>query len=241
MTRRGRILVISVVGLFVISVVGLFVACVATAAPAPEDKPFVAGWDKPTDPDHDCDFHVEAGKLTITVPGKEHDLSIERDRMNAPRVLRGVSGDFTVQVRVAGKFNPSAESDANDRVSFLGAGLLMWVDDKTYIRLERAALSRDEVTRTYASFELRDKGEWVRQGDASVLPLEDRDTYLRLTRKGNKVAGAVSQDGSKWTELEAMTVDLPEKLKVGVAAVSTSKKEMAPTFDRFELTEERNR
>src|SRR4051812_31099083 len=88
----------------------------ASAAPVPGEKPFQTSWDPPTDPDGDCTFQRVEGKLTITLPGSDHDLGIERGRMNAPRLLRDVEGDFVVQVRVGGLFRPSTESGAVQRV-----------------------------------------------------------------------------------------------------------------------------
>jgi hypothetical protein len=61
-------------------------------------------WGDSVDPDNDCKFRVDAGKLHIMVPGKPHRLSIERGSTNAPRVLHAVEGDFTAEVEVSGAF-----------------------------------------------------------------------------------------------------------------------------------------
>ena len=45
--------------------------------------PFDSGWDK-VDPDRDCKFTPDKGRLTIEAPAKAHDLSVEFGRMNAP-------------------------------------------------------------------------------------------------------------------------------------------------------------
>ena len=208
----------------------------AAPAPVPENKPFVTGWDKPVDPDGDCEFIRENGKLTIRVPGKDHDLGIERGLMNSPRLLQDVEGDFTVQVRIKGVFNPSPDSTSAERISFRGAGLLLWESEKTYIRLERAALFKGEGVHRYANWELRHNGEWVLAGKESTLGLEEKDTYLRLQRKGDKVLASVSQDGKKWNDLEPIEIKLPEKLKIGVSAGGTSSDKFEPTFDQYELT-----
>src|SRR4051812_29851138 len=106
----------------------LALACAANAAepePDPEPNPFESGWDKPTDPDKDCKFRREKSGLTITVPGKDHDLSAERKMMNSPRLLRDVEGDFIATVRVGGDFTPSLNSTTPQRVPFVGAGLVL--------------------------------------------------------------------------------------------------------------------
>lgn len=213
----------------------LALACAAFAGePDPEPNAFHDGWDKPTDPDKDCAFKKEKGGLTITVPGKDHGLAIERGRMNAPRLLREVTGDFVAEVRVSGAFTPSATSTAAGRTPFPGAGLVLVADEKTYVRLERAAFRRDEVS-TYANWELRQDGKWVLGGDASVCPLQQKATHLRLERRGDKLLASVSEDGKEWKALPPLEVKLPAKLKLGVTANSTCTDPFSPHFDRFRL------
>jgi regulation of enolase protein 1 (concanavalin A-like superfamily) len=211
-------------------------ACAALAAdtdPDPEPNPFATGWNKPIDPDKDCKFKGESGGLTITVPGKDHDLAIQR-LFNSPRLLRDVEGDFVVEVRVGGKFVPSLAATTSERVPFVGAGLVVMADDKNYVRLERAALRRGEV-QTYANWELWRDGKWELAGTVSACPLKEKQTYLRLERKGDRLLASVSEDGKKWTELPAQELKLPAKVKVGVAAGTTSTETFAPHYDRFKL------
>jgi regulation of enolase protein 1 (concanavalin A-like superfamily) len=218
-------------------VVGL-AAAAALAAPAPTNKPFVTGWDRPVDPDKDCKFLFEKDSLVIEVPGKDHDLGIERGLMNSPRVLRDVEGDFVAQVRVRGTFEPSENSTSTERIPFVGAGLLLMASEQTYVRLERAALRNDGV-KTYANWELREDGKWVLAGAVKVCPLEDKDTYLRLERQGDKLLASVSQDGDKWTELKPLELKLPAKLKLGVSGGGTSTEVFAPRFDQFSLKQKK--
>ncbi len=215
----------------------LALACAALASdngPDPEPNPFQDGWDKPIDPDKDCKFRRQRGGLTIAVPGKDHGLAFERGRMNAPRLLRTVEGDFLIQVRVSGALTPSDLSSAPSRVPFLGAGLVLMASEKTYVRLERAAFRRDMVS-TYANWELRRDGDWVLAGDASVCPLKGEAAYLRLERKGDSLLASVSEDGKEWKQLPALELKLPAKLKLGVTANSTCTEPFSPHFDRFEL------
>src|SRR5690349_8072593 len=66
-------------------------------------------WGKRLDPDKDCRFDRFKERLIISIPKKDHDLAIEQDVMNAPRVLHDVEGDFSLQVRVQCTFRLSAE------------------------------------------------------------------------------------------------------------------------------------
>lgn len=75
-----------------------------------------------TDPDMDCEFSLSAKKISITVPGTIHDLHPARG-MNAPCVLRSVTGDFTVQVKVTADFQPGRTSEGRG-APFNGAGIL---------------------------------------------------------------------------------------------------------------------
>src|SRR5947209_9057939 len=97
---------------------GLTFGMYADDGPRPADQRAAAqpprlvlrGWGTAIDPDGDCKFTVAKDALTITVPGTDHALCIEQNRMNAPRVLRSVEGDFICQVKVSGKYPTGASS-----------------------------------------------------------------------------------------------------------------------------------
>src|SRR5262245_31921936 len=94
------------------------------AAPVPPPKPAKAsgpwfdGWDKPVDPKGDCRFERKGDRLTLTVPGKgAHTLdegpgNVVKATSTAPRLLRDVEGDFTIQVRVGGGMDGPARRGA---------------------------------------------------------------------------------------------------------------------------------
>jgi regulation of enolase protein 1 (concanavalin A-like superfamily) len=210
-------------------------ACVVVAAPAPKTKPFETGWDKPVDPDGDCKFLRDNDGFTIEVPAKDHWLAIEAGRMNAPRLLRDVEGDFIVEVRVRGEFHPSVES-AHEQAAFVWAGLLLMKDKNTYVRFERAASWRRGNVQSYDNGELREEGRAGSGGmKVLVVALEDKDTFLRLERQGDKLLGSISQDGKEWHTVAQFEVKLPAKVKIGVAACTLQSKAFAPRFDRFQL------
>lgn len=52
---------------------GLLLCTLPLQAKAPHS---IAGWGIVTDPDGDCSIVAKGGKLTVTVPGTVHDLSI---------------------------------------------------------------------------------------------------------------------------------------------------------------------
>ncbi len=120
------------------------------------------GWGVVVDPDGDCQIGLEKETLTISVPAKMHDLSIEVDNMNAPRVLREMEGDFIAQLKVSGKVRHTGNRTSEHYFAYHGAGLLLWQDERNYIRLERASVNREgEGVFHYANFELRKDGKRV--------------------------------------------------------------------------------
>lgn len=59
---------------------------------------------------------------------------------------------------------------------------------------------------------------------SEVRPLKDGPTHLRLERRGSKLVVSFSQKGvEEWRALEQQKVDLPRKLKVGVAALNLTR------------------
>jgi hypothetical protein len=103
--------------------VALLLTCAALAAPAPE--PFVSGWGNPVDPDRDCKISRGGNALTIQMPGSDHDYDPIRKRLNAPRLLRDMEGDFKIQIRVLIDCCPSTQSTVKGQPSYVAAGFLL--------------------------------------------------------------------------------------------------------------------
>ena len=201
-----------------------------------EDALEIKGWGRVTDPDGDCKVFVEEGRLTIAIPGTVHALSAERGQMNAPRILREVAGDFIAEAKVSGVAPPQAPSLVRERRPFCASGLILWQDDRTYIRLERAGMVLNDEGVIYANFESREHGRFERAGDANELPLDGEETYLRLERRGKMVLASVSTDGRSWKSLEPLAVDLPERVRVGVAATHNTSAPFRPRLGGYKLS-----
>jgi serine/threonine protein kinase len=189
--------------------------------PRPAGRQIVPGWGEFVDPDKDCVWTQIQDVVTVFVPGKDHDLMAERSKMNAPRILRSVEGDFIVQVHVSGSLSPQKPSQ-KVTVPYHGAGLLLMQDEQTYVRLERACYVA-EARIVYVCCEIRLGGRIV----SSLLPVthqleEEADVVLRLERIGDRILSAFSQGGGNWVYLETKALPLPPSLLVGVAAINTS-------------------
>lgn len=209
-----------------------------------EDKPVqsIKGWGTVVDPAGDCKVVEKEGKVTITVPGTHHDLN-PTPRFNnvlAPRVLQEVEGDFTVQVVVDAFPRPAASTASSKAgISFVAGGLLVWQDDKNFVRLLRAA--NGDRGSLFGHLEIYRDGKFIGDGYARITG--DKATYLKLTRTGKAFSFAVSADGKSWSDIrgrttDLSTIDLPKKLQVGIAATNATTKEFAPQFEGFSVTGE---
>jgi regulation of enolase protein 1 (concanavalin A-like superfamily) len=210
----------------------------ASGGAGPEEV-WIDGWGRFIDPDNDCAWRARDGKLTILVPGSDHDLGIVRNLMNAPRALQPVDGDFVLEVTVAGSFRPWDQAGPEDYWPFHGAGLLLFGDEDTFVRLERATARVGKID-VYCNYELRSKQEARLTSVQTAADYQLRDsvaTRLQLRREGGRVLGAVAQEDETWRELPPIAVTLPDRVQVGVAAVTTSTEAFAPVF--YGLTLER--
>ena len=168
----------------------------------PNDLP---GWGRVIDPWRDCDISLdrENDRLNIRVPGTPHVLSAEVPQlpMNAPRVVRGVRGDFTANVRVLGQLEPG-RSRTTHYNPYHGAGLIVWQDPSNYLRLERAVGTIDGRHHPYVNYELREGGLLaVTRG----FTIGDGTLYLKLRRQGNAFSAWYSFDGRRWVGLGGST------------------------------------
>jgi hypothetical protein len=226
-----------------IALLSVLSCCAVVAAPVPAAKPFTSDWDKPVDPYRDCKFIPEKDALTIEVPGGDHDLDFKRDRRTAPRVLHDVEGDFEVQVRVQGELNPTRKSSSTGVPSSVTAGLLLLFPDGNCVRLDFGA---DRGIRGHRECvyvrHLFTKGggmyaSWHNTWDKWPLPKPADRAYLKLVRRGGSLWAFLGADGINYTQLVPFgATRLPKRVKVGLAAYSTSTDPFKVRFDQFKLT-----
>lgn len=169
-------------------------------------KEWPVGWEW-IDPDrhpptpHDTRMAV----LHVTVP-KAKDLSLERD--TAPRYLKAIEGDFQIETKVT----------AHPVLNHQGAGLLVWVGGKDYIRFERASAGTSGIQ------------VLVRHGDeitplvtTQASPTDAGETWLRIRREGQAFT-FLWRDAAKgdWKQAVAYTADYPTSLLAGLVATNTA-------------------
>jgi regulation of enolase protein 1 (concanavalin A-like superfamily) len=182
----------------------------------------VTGWDRPVDPVGDCRFDRRGDRLTVTVPGKGRELDVAGRRLNAPRLLRDVRGDFMVQVRVEGRLRTA---DMPVGREWGQAGLLLASERDFKVKLTAGPmLLYQTLTSAYETV-------------PPIGPRVGRSVWIRLERRGDVLWLAFARDGKKWKRLgEPLRMELPHKLKVGVVAENTAEGTFKAVFDQFRLT-----
>lgn len=192
-----------------------------------------AGWGQLVDPDGDCAAKVENGRLMFTIIGR-HDVSDGvQGIMNAPRVLQEIEGDFVALVKVGGEFKPAGPSTFDIHLPYNGGGLFIWQDEKNYVRLERAAVEVNGQIVEYLNFQ-QQKGGRI-ETNRFELRLKRERAQLRLERRNGRLYASATYDHQVWQGYPPFEAELPGKLQIGVAAISTSAAPFTPEFSEFEL------
>jgi regulation of enolase protein 1 (concanavalin A-like superfamily) len=188
--------------------------------PGPAPRPWHTGWDKPADAVGDCRFDRQ-GALTITVPGRGHELDIFDGRLKAPRLMRTAEGDFDLQVRVRGNFLK--------RHLARHAGILL-LTGKDGAALDIGPVFEAGMYSPEAGRSRSLTGFEAVPGGAG---------YLRVRRRGQLLHMEVSEDGREWSvKLSGKCIfRLPDKVKVGVFAASTAEGRFTATFDELKFTQ----
>ena len=213
-------------------IIGLSIATAVEAA----DSKTVPGFGQLVDPVGDCTVKEENGKAALTVGTNRNLSGYFPENNKAPRILQDVQGDFTVTVKVTGDFNPPSREKAN---AFNGAGLLIWDTEQNFIRVERNIwVTPDSRRLSYIPL----IEHWKDGKNMTPRPGTDRpfwkgkSTYLRIKRVGDEFTIGVSHDGSQWLDMDTVTAKLPDKIKVGVAAINNSDQPFMVEFSEFKLT-----
>jgi regulation of enolase protein 1 (concanavalin A-like superfamily) len=201
--------------------------------PEPTGKP-LGDWGTAIDPDNDCKIVDKGDVLEISVPNTLHDLNADNDKLNSPRVLREVSGDFSITVQVTGGFKPSAKSTNSKAVPYIGGGIVVWQDSNNYVFLGRAAINRKDKISEFAAFEER---EWGTRGAMNNRGIDPGGVYLRIERRGNRILGSTSKDGKTWARLDPMELSYPSTLKVGLYVINGCSDPTTVAFSDYSFTE----
>ena len=164
---------------------------------------------------------------------------------NAPRTLVEIEGDFVAFVEVSGDINPGIDAIKDPRGRNLGichqsAGILIYQDKHTFLRLERACRAQGVIQYRELLVEV------VRHGEEKAyayipLPGEPKaPMILFVVRHGDKFTCLFSFDeGQSLGIFQAFTLDYPSKVKVGLCASNLSKKPFTAKFESFVLVDDK--
>ena len=195
------------------------------------------GWGEVVDPSGECAFQRADGKLTISVPDS-YDFgpdAYDSFRRIAGRVLQPVEGDFTLQVKTSTDFKPVPARAGDAQFTMKGAGLVLWIDGRNYIRLQHAVPftpdgPQEPLTVEWLKNGMLPTSSWGSPELSSIL--KGRSVYLRLERRKGKVQARVSADGRKWIDVgPPVDVNMPAVVRVGVDAVNSSNLPFTAEFE----------
>jgi len=189
------------------------------------------GWGRGVDPEKAATFSASSGELIIDLKTVQTDLW--ESRVNAPRALTEVEGEFTATVRVDPVPAPAVSSRWNS------AGLVVMIDERNLFRLDRGMWSGDKdrpdvrvvhdlLIQGYRDY--RSENPWLKPDPAAPL-------WMRVERRGHQLLAAISTDAKTWTELKPQDIsEWPQKLRVGVVAMSSAAQPFPARFFDFTLT-----
>ncbi|MCD4654770.1 DUF1349 domain-containing protein [bacterium] len=171
--------------------------------------------------DSKMDLKKYPGKLHLSTSNQQHNL-YEVYNFDAPRLLLSSMHDnfsIVTQVKI-----PQGKN-------YQGAGLLLWQNNRNYVRLEFA----HGFTRTGPHL------LWCTHGNHGGGDERDApgSSYLKLTKTGTSVRAAFSENGVEWKEIGSVIyirTDLP--MKTGLALVNGTEGEWwSADFDFFTMKE----
>ncbi len=174
--------------------------------------------------------------------GTHHNLNPQPgwSNLDAPRVLQSIDGDFTLVVRVRRYAMPQANTSSNTEKprSYVGGGILIRQDDRSYIRLLCAADgdAADGQGVTFTHAEYFSGGRLVSYMGKRI---DDEDAYVAIVRRQNRFTLFYRIEGeSEWQAmvLRGETPSLDAKLQAGVAVINSTNKQITHEFDRLSLT-----
>jgi regulation of enolase protein 1 (concanavalin A-like superfamily) len=198
----------------------------------------IEGWGEVTDFYEASKFELDKGTLVMTSPLDYVD-NYKSNQITAPRVMRRVSGDFTVEVNVVHVDDPKPNSvlgALNDfPTAFHSGTLLIRHDDKNFIRYEQAKMNT--YGRPYTGCLLHVYRDGTRVSHP-MTAIKSSPVILRLERKGKTLLSSYSQDNGKtWQEFEPQDVEhLPQDLEYGVSMTSNTDPACTVKFKDLKIT-----
>lgn len=152
---------------------------------------------------------VDNSIFQVNVPTGNNDL-FPGNNHDAPRLLRSVTGDFSITSRV--EFMPAFE--------YQGAGILIWQNVENMLRLEHGYGGVSGSPQSGVGFSQQVDGIFEILASRLDHPTDSPIIYLRLTRVGDHFSGYYSTDSIVWVEIGDATLAYNETLEIGFAVIN---------------------
>ena len=214
----------------------LFGVRTANAVDAEAQERFISGWGTVFDPVGGSVVKLTDGTLFLFAPRTYVD-NYPHGKVNAPRVIQQVDGDFTAEVDVVHidqAMPNSVLASLKTPTPYHAASLLIRQDDANFVRFERIDMCLDGRHVTRCDLQVWEGGDRTTFISKDV---EDRPTRLQLTRQGNQFLAAYRQNnGQTWIRYKPQIIDdMPDRVELGVSMTSNTDPQCKVAFQGLEL------
>ena len=179
------------------------------------------------------------GITTIDVPGGMALVNAPQYKLfNAPYAMVRVDGDFAATVKVTNDFDPGGvppviPGGRKFPFTFQGAGLLLWQDEKNFVRFERTKGSTGEITLSHRILvEIYKNGKEV---GLNYDDIPEKPVALVAMRKGASLKLLFALPGEQLHTFQEISIDFEKEIYVGVAAANLSKRPFQAKLEEFRL------
>jgi regulation of enolase protein 1 (concanavalin A-like superfamily) len=204
---------------------------------AAESADVIKGWGKKEDPAGGTTIELQGTTLVMTTP----DIYVDNyppGKVNAPRVLQEVSGDFTVEVKVThldpSKTDSVLKSLGSFPTAYHAGTLLVRTNEKNFIRFEKGSKNTRGMHATTCELQVWENGKRMYYVPEDI---EDTVVSLRMERRGDLLLSSFSKDdGKTWKELPQYKLGtLKGAVGVGVSLTNNTAPGCTVKFQDFKL------
>ena len=179
------------------------------------------------------------GTTIIDLPGGVPiNNSPQYNLYNAPCALIRAEGDFVATVGVENTFDPGGEgivvpTGKKLPFSFQSAGILIWQDEKNFVRLERSKGSDGKISMlNRVLVEVYKNG---REAAVHYIDVPEQPVVLVAVRKGGSLRLLFALPPKQMAVFHEMAIDFDKEVFVGVAAANLSKRPYQARLSSFSL------
>ena len=149
-----------------------------------------------------------------------------------------MEGDFTLEVTVEGVTPEEATpKHAQLRKAFYSQGIVLFLDVKHFIRLEKAkTFPTAKQPINYVNWEVVEQGKFIKRGSFQDFALtKDAPLSLKLERRQGSFIASVKSGDQDWQKLKGMEAKFAEKCSVGLVASHTGNEGFTAKFSGLKL------